>query len=147
MEKYLYDLLNKIFLNFLPFLTSLMNFQRCRKNHKIGKKIGISKEIQSVFNLRKKWFYLGAWKADFSYLPDPSLLGHYLLGSFQNFFWWKAKVQGWKKKEGNLLCSKIFPCVIFLKNSINIKTTPLNICCHKIVIKFPRDVYCVQCVY
>ena len=117
MEKYLYDLLNEGFSSFFCHLTSLMNFQSgsCqKKNHKIGKKIGISKEIQTVFNLRKKWFYLGTWKADFGYLPDPSLLMVIIyLALFRIFFWWKAKVQRWKKKEGNLLCSKIFPCVIF----------------------------------
>ena len=114
MEKYLYDLMNKGFLNFLPF-DIFDEFSKVqKKNHKIGKKIGISKEIQTVFNLRKKWFYLGTWKADFGYLPDPSLLMVIIyLALFRIFFWWKAKVQGWKKKEGNLLCSKIFPCVIF----------------------------------
>ena len=110
MEKYLYDLMNKGFLNFLPF-DIFDEFSKVqKKNHKIGKKIGISKEIQTVFNLRKKWFYLGTWKADFGYLPDPSLLMVIIyLALFRIFFDGRQRFKGEKRRREICYVVKYFP--------------------------------------
>ena len=100
----------RVFLIFCLFWHLWWIFKGVEKNHKIGKKIGISKEIQSVFNLRKKWFYLGTWKADFGYLPDPSLLMVIIyLALFRIFFDGRQRFKGEKRRREICYVVKYFP--------------------------------------